>query len=384
MSKSPLRLLPLASILFYAVFLFITTTTTNLVSALTCRPDQTETLKRFKNEFAFSSSCSDDADFFRGVACDNATGAVTVLNLPTGCLRGTFRPNSSLFELSHLRVLNLSLNNFASSSLPSAFGQLNNLEVLRLSSNGFFGQVPSSIRNLPKLTQLQLSNNNLKGDLTSLVQNLTNLLALDLSYNQFSGTIPSSLFTMPFLRILDLSQNHLTGSLEIPNSSSKLQTLKLSYLNIIHQIDLRIFSSFKSLTHLDLSGNSLTPTSVDSDIDFAKSIRILLLSGCNIREFPRFVESLKNLELLYLANNRIKGNVPDWLWSLPRLTSLNLYNNSFTGFEGSLDHVVANSSVQVLDMAYNLAIGYGPGVLFGLAIGHVVALYRPEWFIKNY
>ncbi|KAJ0259891.1 Receptor like protein 22 [Hirschfeldia incana] len=171
MSNSRLCLLLLVSILS----LLIITSSTNLVTAQRCRPDQTETLKRFKNEFAFSRSCTDDAYFLGGVTCDNVTGAVTVLELPGGCLRGTLRDNSSLFELSHLRYLNLSFNNFASSPLPSAFGQLNNLEVLLLSSNGFLGQVPSSIRNLTKLTQLQLANNKLTGDLTSLLQNRTNL-----------------------------------------------------------------------------------------------------------------------------------------------------------------------------------------------------------------
>ncbi|KAL1220461.1 Receptor like protein 22 [Cardamine amara subsp. amara] len=370
-----LRLLSLVSILYY-VFLIITTTT-DLVAALRCRPDQTETLKRFKNEFAFSSICSNDTNFFRGVTCDNVTGAITVLTLPGGCIRGTLRSNSSLFELSHLRYLNLSFNNFASSPFSSAFGQLNNLEVLLLSSNGFIGQVPSSIRNLTKLTQLKLSYNKLTGDLSPVVQNLTSLSAVDLSYNQFSGTIPSSLLTMPFLSYLDLSENHFTGSFEILDSSSKLEILllgnnhfeveiidqilklanlrylSLSYLNTSYPIDLTLFSSLKSLSYLNLYGNSVTPTSVNSDIDFPNNMQTLLLSGCNISEFPIFLKSLKTLEYLDLSNNIIKGNVPDWLWSLPLLVSLNLRNNSFTGFEGSLDHVLADSLVQVLDMALN-------------------------------
>lgn len=371
MSNLRLRLLSLVSILY-------------CIAALRCRPDQTETIKRFKNEFAFSSICRNDTNFFSGVVCDNTTGAVTVLELPGGCLRGTLRPNSSLFELSHLRYLNLSFNNFDSSPLSSAFGQLNNLEVLLLSSNGFTGQVPSSIRNLTKLTQLNLPHNKLTGDLPSLVQNLTKLLALDLSYNQFSGTIPSSFFTMPFLSYLDLSENHLTGSFEISNSSSKLENLNLgnnhfeteiidpvlrlvnlrylslSFLNTSHPIDLSIFSPLQSLTHLDLYGNSLTLTSVYSDIDFPKNMEILLLSGCNISEFPRFLKSLKKLWYLDLSSNRIKGNVPDWIWSLPLLVSLDLSNNSFTGFNGSLDHVLANSSVQVLDIALNSFKGSFP------------------------
>ncbi|CAN8315752.1 unnamed protein product [Cochlearia groenlandica] len=374
MSKPRLRLLPLLSLLFN---IFITTTT-NPVSAFPCRADQTATLKRFKNEFAISTTCENDADFFRGVACDNRTGAITFLELPSGCLRGTLGSNSSLFELTHLRYLNLSYNNFASSSFSSAFGQLHNLEVLLLSSNGFFGQVPCSLRNLTNLTRLKISHNKLTGDVIRLVKNLTKLSALDLSYNQFSGAIDSSLFSMPFLTYLDLSGNHLTGSFEISDrSSSKLEvlllgrnyleaeivdhvlklvnlkSLSLSFLNLSRSIDLTLFSFLRSLTYLDLYGNSLTPTSVDSDIDFAENMTVLLLSGCNISQFPRFLNSLKKLEYLDLSNNGIKGNVPVWLWSLPLLTSLNLVNNSLTGFDGSLEHVLAGSSVQILDLALN-------------------------------
>ncbi|CDY19152.1 BnaA04g18920D [Brassica napus] len=341
-----------------SILSLLITTTTNLVAAQGCRPDQTETLKRFKNEFTFSSSCSDDADFLRGVTCDNVTGAVTMLKLPSGCLRGTLRDNSNLFELSHLRYLNLSFNDFASSPLPSSFGQLHNLEVLLLSSNGFLGQVPSSIRNLTKLTQLQLSHNKLTGDLTLLLQNLTSLVALDVSSNEFYGTIPSFLFTLSSLSYLDLSENHLSGSLQTPFSLPNLRVLRLSYLNITHQLDLRIFSSLKFLSYLDLSGISLAPTSMDSDIDFTKNLNVLILLECNISEFPRFVRSLKNLEFLNLSHNRIKGNVPDWLWSLPRLTTLYLYNNSFTGSIPDVFYIGA--STQTLDVGYNQLTGKLP------------------------
>ncbi|XP_010473885.1 PREDICTED: receptor-like protein 12 [Camelina sativa] len=242
---------------------------------------------------------SDDINFFSGVVCDNTTGAVTFLELPGGCLRGTLRPNSSLFELSHLRHLNLCFNNFDSSPLSSAFGQLKNLEVLLLSSA--FGQL----------------------------KNLEN--------NHFEAKIIDPIFKLV-----------------------NLEYLSLSSLNISHMVDLTLFSSLRSLSYLHLSRTSLTPWSVNSDIKVPKDMEILILSGCNISEFPRFLKSLKKLLFLDLSNNRIKGDIPDWLWSLPLLVSLDLHNNSFTGFKGSLDHVLANSSVQILDIASNSFKGSFP------------------------
>ncbi|KAJ4891518.1 receptor like protein 27 [Raphanus sativus] len=359
---------------FFSLFFIFSSSFTLVVGLSGCHPDQIQALVQFKNEFD-SSNCN-QTDYLDGVQCNNATGAVTELQLPSGCLTGVLKPNSSLFELRHLSHLNLSHNNFTSSSLPSEFSNLSRLEVLSLSSNSFIGQVPSSFSKLTWLNQLDLSHNQLTGSF-QLVQNLTKLSILDLSYNHFSGTI-SSLLAMPFLSQLDLSENYLTGSIEVSNSSSSLRleklslsnnhfegqilesisnliTLKLldlSYLNISYPIDIQIFSSLKSLLKLVLSGNSILSTSLGSDSDVPLNLEWLDLSGCDIREFPNFLKSLQNLDFIDISNNKIIGDLPEWLWKLPRLSSVKLVNNSFTGFEGSKE-VLQNSSVKILDLALN-------------------------------
>ncbi|CAN6825931.1 unnamed protein product, partial [Brassica oleracea] len=309
---------------------------------------------------------------------------LSVLSLSQNLFTGTIP--SSIFtmpslqtvaSLRHLRHLNLSHNNFTSSSLPSEFSNLSRLEVLSLSSNSFIGQIPSLFSKLAWLNQLDLSHNQLTGSF-QLVQNLSKLSTLDLSYNHFSGDIPSTLLSMTFLTRLDLSENYLTGSINILNSSSSLRlehlslshnhfqgqilepisnliTLKfldLSFQNISYPIDIRIFSSLKSLLKLVLSGNSISSTSFGSDSDVPLSLEKLGLSGCDIIEFPNFLKSLHNLELIDISHNKIKGKVPEWFWNLPRLSMVSLVNNSFTGFEGSED-VLQNSSLKILDLALN-------------------------------
>ncbi|CAH8264556.1 unnamed protein product [Arabidopsis lyrata] len=355
-----------------------------MISALrTCRPDQIQVLMQFKNEFE-SDGCN-RSDYLNGVQCDNATGAVTKLQLPSGCFTGPLKPNSSLFELHQLRYLNLSHNNFTSSSLPSEFSNLNRLEVLSLASSSFTGQFPSSISNLILLTHLNLSHNELTGSFP-LVRNLTKLSFLDLSYNQFSGAVPSDLLpTLPFLSYLDLKKNHLTGSIDVPNSSSssKLVRLSLGYnqfegqilepisklinlnylelasLNISYPIDLRVFSPLKSLLVFDIRKNRLLPASLSSDSEILLSLVSLILVQCDMIEFPNILKTLQNLEHIDISNNLIKGKVPEWFWKLPRLSIANLVNNSFTGFEGSSE-VILNSSVQLLDFAYNSMTGAFP------------------------
>ncbi|KFK31090.1 hypothetical protein AALP_AA6G066700 [Arabis alpina] len=476
----PLRFLLL--LLLYCLFASSEFIYKNPVHGLVaCHPHQIQALLQFKDEFD-SHGCN-QTDYFNGVRCDNTTGVITKLQLPSGCLSGTLKPNSSLFRLHHLRHLNLSHNDFTSSSLPFEFGNLNRLEVLSLSSNGFIGQVPSSFNNLSLLSYLVLSHNELTGsfppiqNLTKLsllvlqnnhfstlepnnslfefhhlrfldlshnnfisiplpfefgnlnklevlalsyngfvgqvpssfnslnrltdlylgynkltgnfphVHNLTKLSLLSLANNDFFGTIPSSLFTMPFLSTLVLNENHFSGPIEIPNSSfsprleglflrgnnfedeilkpisklTNLKTLGLHSLNISQPIDLSVFSSLKHLTGLDLSGNSVSPISLSSDLGMPSSMEVLYLSGCNITEFPKILKPLQNLTFINLSNNQIKGKVPRWFWSLPRLTVVNFVNNSLDGFEGS-DDVLLNSSVQTLFLDSNSFEGTLPNL----------------------
>ncbi|CAG7874763.1 unnamed protein product, partial [Brassica rapa] len=114
-----------------------------VVGVVACLPRQIlEAFTQFTNEFD-TRSCN-HSDYSNGAWCDNSTGAVTKIQL-TGCLSGTLKPNSSLFGFHQLRHLDLSNNNFISSTFPSKFGNLNRLEVLILSSSGLLGHVPSSI-----------------------------------------------------------------------------------------------------------------------------------------------------------------------------------------------------------------------------------------------
>ncbi|XP_010513099.1 PREDICTED: receptor-like protein 12 [Camelina sativa] len=79
----------------------------------------------------------------------------------------------------------------------------------------------------------------------------------------------------------------------------------------------------------------------------------LVLSGCDIGQFPNFLKTLHNLELIDISHNKIKGKVPKWFWTLPHLLVVRLANNSLNGFEGSSAEVLVNSSVQILSLASN-------------------------------
>ncbi|KAF8106130.1 hypothetical protein N665_0147s0082 [Sinapis alba] len=383
---------PVSSISCFLCCVFVSSFFLNsLVSLSFPRPDQVEILLAFKNEFPVLKCgffylepktkhwTRKDVKSFEGVEFDNETGVVTKLDLFGACLSGSLSANSSLFRLHHLRYLDLSFNYFDSSSFLPKLGKLTNLEFLRLSNMGLAGEIPSSISSLNRLTELDLSNNELIGSFFPLL-NLSKLSNLDLSSNIFSGNVPCSLLTMPFLSNLDLSDNHLIDSLETMNcsSSSKLEWLDLSknrlsgrileplskltnlrelFLSSQNTTDSINFVSslgFKSLEYLELSGNAISRLDIGSP-----NLKKLYLANCSINEFPTFIQNLQNLLNLEMGNNRLKGEVPKWVWSLPSLLILRLSYNSLHSFEGS-PKMLLNSSLGLLDLSSNAFRGSLP------------------------
>ncbi|KAG2289280.1 hypothetical protein Bca52824_048884 [Brassica carinata] len=297
------RLCLLSALLLCCVFeiSFLTIDALLVTGFSACHPDQIEALVQFKEEFD-SRGCNHN-DYVTGVRCNNVTGAVKKLHLPSGCLSGTLKPNSSLFRLQHLRYLNLSNNDFTSSPLPSAFGNLNRLEVLFLSSNGFVGQVPSSFSNLSQLSLLDLSWNELTGDFPPPLGNLSKLTRLSLSDNEFSGALDpnNSLFG---LEILFLASNDFRG--QIPSSISNLTQLSI----------------------LGLDDNRLTGS-------------ILPL------------QNLTNLSVLGLVDNNFTGPLPSYILTMPFMSYLDLRGNHFTGPIEVSNSSLSSSRLEHLLLGYN-------------------------------
>ncbi|CAB78432.1 putative disease resistance protein [Arabidopsis thaliana] len=293
---------------------------------------------------------------------------------------------SSLGNLSYLTHLDLSFNDFTG-VIPDSMGNLNYLRVLNLGKCNFYGKVPSSLGNLSYLAQLDLSyndftregpdsmgnlnrltdmllklnsltdidlgSNQLKGMLPSNMSSLSKLEYFYIGGNSFSGSIPSSLFMIPSLVELDLQRNHFSA-LEIGNisSQSKLQVLILGGNNFNPDIvDLSIFSPLLSLGYLDVSGINLK---ISSTVSLPSPIEYLVLSSCNISEFPKFLRNQTKLYSLDISANQIEGQVPEWLWSLPELQSINISHNSFNGFEGPADVIQGGGELYMLDISSNI------------------------------
>ncbi|KAL1834850.1 hypothetical protein ACET3Z_004501 [Daucus carota] len=286
-------------------------------------------------------SMSSDHCTWEGVSCDDKTGDVIGVDLSCSQLEGAIHSNSTLFQLSHLRFLNLSQNNFSlSDQFPPEFGFFaKGLTHLNLSDTGLSGRVPSGISHLYKLVSLDLSDNHgakLEEEevFKSLLQNLTHLEVLNLERVNISSVLPLNISTS--LRVLNLGQTYgLHGVVpqevfHLPN----LELLDLSFNDHLLRATLPKvkWGSKATLRHLLLSYINIDGGIPDS-IGFLKdSLVTLVLDGCNLSgHIPRSIGHLTNLRYLYLHGNNFTGSLPRWLFHHPSVEGLLLSNNAFTG-----------------------------------------------------
>ncbi|XP_049386105.1 receptor-like protein 35 [Solanum stenotomum] len=145
------------------------------------------------------------------ITCDMLTGYVIGLDLSNANISGTIHPNSSLFQLHRLQMLNLAYNNL-SGLIPDSIDNITQIRELNFGYNHFTGNIPSTISKLKHLTSLDLSfnslgdlsSNSLSGPLPNNVSMLLKLVDLDFSHNLLNGTIPSWVFSLPSLYMLEL------------------------------------------------------------------------------------------------------------------------------------------------------------------------------------
>ncbi|KAM3337900.1 hypothetical protein P3S68_032225 [Capsicum galapagoense] len=124
------------------------------------------------------------------------TGHVIELDLHCSQHFGVIDSNSSLFQLSHLKKLDLSYNYFYGSHISAKFGRFSSLTHLDLADSYFSGKIPSEISHLFKLQSLlHLSTAHYTlsfkaHDFKLLPQNLNHLRELHLYEENISSTSP--------------------------------------------------------------------------------------------------------------------------------------------------------------------------------------------------
>ncbi|MFS7961806.1 putative receptor protein-tyrosine kinase [Helianthus anomalus] len=200
-----------------------------------------------------------DCCSWKGVHCDDAIGSVVSL-----LLRGNYKVymeydleedyylvgeklNAHLAELSHLKHMDLSENNFQGSRIPDFIGSFKQLSYLNLSHTGFSGIIPHHIGNLSNLKALNLYSAFffLEANDMSWVLGLSSLEHLDFREVGLlqAKNLDMVLYMIPTLKYLSLKECrlsnvdlglglHLNSSILLPN----IEHLDLSSNNFEGQL----------------------------------------------------------------------------------------------------------------------------------------------------
>lgn len=282
-------------------------------------------------------------------------------------------PDSMIFKLRKLRVLDLSNNNFQ--QVPAQVAKMSSLNYLNLSANRL-SQLPNDFTSLSELKILDIRKNAFR-ELPQVVFNLNNLRFLyiqGISLSNFPADFsrlnrlqrltldacqlnefPRDLLSLTALEHLVLSNNPMTS---LPNDITKLS--KLTHLDLKHnQIgDLSALYDLENLSNLDVSHNPVNNLSTNLfrrlplralDVSYTQITEIppsvgqalnlvwLAAKGTAIIEIPTSIIECKRLKVLLLGGNpnlRLAEALNE-LGSLPQLnflelSAMNAKNTPFT------------------------------------------------------
>jgi len=333
---------------------------TNLSTPSLCRSDQADALLKLKQSFNFHYSdlytpysfttlpswqAGTDCCTWEGVSCSNSTGHVTALNL------GGFGLHSNgidpvLFNLTFLRLLDLSINNFATL-------------VPRGTSANRTGSRPSvGFERLALLTHLNLSNSGIGGQVPVGISKLTNLVSLDLSSHYIlTDASDHGIINVQERKDRGIIWSGVSNELWEPN----FQTL---------------VANLSDLRELYLDGVSLSPsTAEDCFKALAKSVphlRVLSLEGCSLEGHLGF-GNMTSLERLDISDCQLSGPIPQEVGAINKLTSLGLAN---TGLSGRIPSSIGNLT-QLTDLWLN------SNSLIG-KFSSLIKLYWPNFYGNSY
>ncbi|KAL4311492.1 hypothetical protein GQ457_01G034190 [Hibiscus cannabinus] len=243
----------------------------------------------------------------------------------------------SIFNLHHLRHLNLAGNNFNTTLLSYGFDRLPNLTHLNLSSSCFHGQIPVGISFLTRLVSLDLSNQDdcyWRNDYYYYGSS-----TLKLEKPNFKTLIKK----LRFLRGLYLDGVNISfQSSEWCETTSlllsKLQVLSLSNCGLKGPLCPSL-STLSSLSKLFLGWNPISYLPPNF-MEISSRLVSLGLENCNLSgHFPTEILLLPKIQSIDISYNRhLMGQLPEFSTN-NALRSLRL---SFTNFSGELSESIGN------------------------------------------
>ncbi|KAJ1383136.1 Leucine-rich repeat [Sesbania bispinosa] len=210
---------------------------------------------------------------------------------------------------------------------------------------------------------LGLSNNSLKGDISNVTLNASFIY---LDHNNFTGRLPH---ISPMARDVDLSHNSFSGS--IPRYWENMEYLKYIDLwsNKLSGEVLEYLSNWRFLEVMVLGKNEFSGT---IPVNLPQDLEVIILRDNQFEgNIPPQLFNLSNLSHLDLAQNKLSGSLPQYVYNMTQM----VWNNMTTGFsffiidlfiKGQHYENPINIHRRTFDLSVNNLSGEIPSELFQL------------------
>ncbi|XP_057756517.1 receptor like protein 22-like [Arachis stenosperma] len=241
--------------------------------------------------------------------------SLVFLGLSSNNLVGKIPPCLGSFSQS-LQILMLDENKLTG-NIPQTYVKGNALQFIDFGCNKLHGPLPRALVNCRMLELLDVSHNHFNDSFPFWLGSLPKLKVASFRDNRFHGAIMCPLkYTFPQLQIIDLSQNGF---------SKKLTS------EIITCFKSMIISNKRQLDSKDVIYSEKTFLDIDS-LPFSMSNKGVVMEYLGISgEIPDIMGSLNRLVVLNLSNNLFTGSIPSSFGKLSNLEVLDLTVNSLSG-----------------------------------------------------
>ncbi|XP_027184313.1 receptor-like protein EIX1 [Coffea eugenioides] len=333
-----------------SLFLFITILVTSQIplgftgqahsSNFTCIESERQALLQFRDSLTdesnrLSSWIGENYCSWDGISCNKVTGHVVKLDLCNSeqpgfeiyshwyhcrsCLAG-HQLSPSLVNLTNLRHLDLSLNNFSGIRIPTFLGLLKELRYLNLSDAGFVGEVPHHLGNLSHLRYLDIGvvlggiiQNKLTSNDLEWVARLSSLETLSLNSVDLSGAqdVFNAINMLPLLKALDLEGCRLTIPHLLHVNSTSLSSLDLSANQFINPTIAPWLGNLTGLQDLNLRFCYLGGEVHDTFEQMGSLVKLNLYGNCFDTSTLKSICNISSLTSLQMTENNLQGSIPN-------------------------------------------------------------------------
>ena len=180
------------------------------------------------------------------------------------------------------------------------------------------------------IISISLSRNNLRGTLPDIFHLLPSLKTLSLSRNEITGEIPFSITSCEELQVLNLGNNEMTG--KIYNQIVSLPSIRHVYLHSNRfSGSIPISKTISNLQILYIQNNNLTGNIPPQAGNFSKLSEFLFSNNKISGLLPKEIGDCLSLRKLYGNQNELEGPLPAEVCNLYNLRELFLQDNHLSG-----------------------------------------------------